>query len=92
MPTDPFGASALTWPKNLRLSWPDTSICPPLPPCVPPFASMAPPNIVCLSDHTTTFPAFESPIPDVSITLSLVTTVLFVEEMSTRPPWASSAP
>ena len=92
VPACPNGARAFTRPKNPRFSWPETSRLPPLPPCAPPFARMVPPNIVFLSDQITTFPALECPTPDVSITLSRVATVLSVDEMSTRPPCAASAP
>ena len=90
----PRGASVFTEAAKPRLSFPDTSTKPPLPPVSPPRARICEPvaAVVSLSDHTVTRPPSAWPRPLASVVLPPKRMVRSVEAMATSPPRPWSAP
>src|SRR6267378_2283999 len=94
VPVLPSGARVSTEAAKPRLSLPDTSTKPPLPPASPPRERMRAPEaaVVSLSDQTVTRPPSAPPRPLASMVLPPKRTVRSVEVSVTSPPRAWSAP
>ena len=86
VPGAPCGAPVSAVPVSVKPCWPDSSIVPPSPPCLPPRALIAPPACVSCVLSTLTWPPLPAPVASARMRAPLAIAVRVEAGAVTKAP------